>query len=74
MPNLPSGFYEIHLKFLIFDIYFYFDDSKLWKQYHSISLEMMEQICIVETDAPQEIPIKVCVTFYNIEIFYQGCG
>ena len=66
MPNLPADFYEIRLKFLIFDIFFYFYDSKLWKQYHSISLEMMKQICNVETDAPQEIPIKVCLTFYNI--------
>ena len=66
MPNLPADFYEIRLKFLIFDIFFYFYDSKLWKQYHSISLEMMRQICNVETDAPQEIPIKVCLTFYNI--------
>ena len=74
MPNLPAGFYEIHLKFLIFDIFFYFYDSELWKQYHSISLEMMRQICNVETDAPQEIPIKVCLTFYNIEICYRGCG
>ena len=23
---------------------------------------------------PQEIPIKVCVIFYNIELCYQGCG
>ena len=74
MPNLQAGFYEIRLKFLIFDLFFYFYDSKLWKQYHSISLEMMRQICNVETDAPQEIPIKVCLTFYNIEICYRGCG
>ena len=25
----------------------------------------MEQICDLETVKPQEIPIKVCVTFYN---------
>ena len=35
---------------------------------------MMEQICDLETVKPQEIPIKVCVTFDNIEIYYQGCG
>ena len=49
-------------------IYFYLDDSELQKQYHSVSQEMMEQICNLETVKPQEILIKVCVTFYYIEI------
>ena len=35
---------------------------------------MMEQICDLETVKPQEIPIKVCVIFYNIEICYRVCG
>ena len=35
---------------------------------------MMGQICDLETVEPQEIPIKVCVMFYNIEICYRGCG
>ena len=35
---------------------------------------MMGQICDLETAEPQEIPIKVCVIFYNIELCYQGCG
>ena len=34
----------------------------------------MEQICDLETVKLQEIPIKVCVIFYYIEICYQGCG
>ena len=34
----------------------------------------MEQICNLETVKPQEAPIKVCVTFYNIEICYRGYG
>ena len=35
---------------------------------------MIEQICDLETVKPQEIPIKVYVIFYNIEICYRGCG
>ena len=35
---------------------------------------MMGQICELETVEPQEIPIKVCVRFYNAETGYQGCG
>ena len=35
---------------------------------------MMEQICDLETGEPQEIPIKFCVMFYNIEIWYRGRG
>ena len=35
---------------------------------------MMEQIRDLQTVEPQEIPIKVCVTFYNIEICYRDCG
>ena len=34
---------------------------------------MIEQVCNLETVQPQEIPIKVCVAFYNTEI-YRGCG
>ena len=34
----------------------------------------MGWICNLETVAPHEIPIKVCVMFYNIEIYYRGCG
>ena len=66
--------YEKHLKFLTSHIYFHLDNSELWKQYQSVSQEMMEQICDLETVKPQEIPIKVCVIFYYIEICYRGCG
>ena len=34
----------------------------------------MEQVCDLETVQPQEIPIKVCVVFYNIESCYQDSG
>ena len=71
---LLACFYEKHLKFLTSHIYFHSDNSKLLKQYQSASQEMMEQICDLETVKPQEIPIKVCVIFYNIEICYRGCG
>ena len=71
---LLACFYEKHLTFLTFHIYFHLDNSELWKQYQSVSQEMMEQICDLETVKPQEIPIKVCVIFYNIEICYRGCG
>ena len=71
---LLACFYEKHLKFLTSHIYFHLDDSELWKQYQSVSQEMMEQICDLETVKPQEIPIKVCVIFYYIEICYRGCG
>ena len=63
-----------NLKFLTSHIYFHLDDSKLWKQYQSVSQEMMGQICDLETVEPQEIPIKVCVMFYNTEICYRGYG
>ena len=71
---LLACFYEKHLKSLTSHICFYLDDSELWKQYHSVSEEMMEQICDLETVKLQEIPIKVCVIFYYIEICYRGCG
>ena len=74
MKTIVASFYEKHLKFLTSHIYFHLDDSELWKQYHSVSQEIMEQICDLETVKPQEIPIKVCVIFYNIEICYRGCG
>ena len=67
-------FYEIHLKFLTSYIYFHLDNSGLWKQYQSVSQEMMGQICDLETVEWQEIPIKVCVMFYNAEICCRGCG
>ena len=41
---LLACFYEKHLKFLTSHIYFYVDNSELWKQYQSLSQEMMEQI------------------------------
>ena len=63
-----------HLKFLTSHIYFNLEDSDLWKQYQSLSQEMMGQICDLETVEPQEILIKVCVMFYNIEICYRDCG
>ena len=47
-------------------IYFHLDDLELWKQYQFLSQEMMGQICNLETVGVQEIPIKVCVMFYNI--------
>ena len=34
----------------------------------------MGQICNLETVEAQEISIKVCVMYYNIEICYWGCG
>ena len=71
---LLACFYEIHLKFLTSHIYFHLDDSELWKQYHSLSQEMMGQTYDLETVEPQDILIKVCVMFYNIEICYRGCG
>ena len=67
-------FYEIHLKFLTSHIYFHLEDSELWKPYQSVRQEMIGQICDLETVEPQEIPIKVCVMFYNTEICYRGCG
>ena len=44
------------------------------EQYQSLSHKMMEQICDLETAKPQEMPIKVCVIFYNIGRCYRGCG
>ena len=35
---------------------------------------MMGPICDLQTVKLQEIPVKVCVMFYNIEICYPGCG
>ena len=61
---LLASFYEKHLKFL--HIYFHLDNSELWKQYQSVSQEMMAQISDLETDKLQEIPTKVCVIFHNI--------
>ena len=46
-------------------IYFHLDDSAQWKQYQSVSQEMIKQISNLETVKRQEIPIKVCVIFYN---------
>ena len=63
-----------NLKFRTFHIYFYLDDSERWKQYQSVSQEMMGQICDLESFETQEIPIKVCVMFYNTEICYRDCG
>ena len=71
---LLACFYENHLKFLTCHIDFHLDSSVLWKQYQSVSQKMMEHICDLVTVKPQEILIKVCVIFYNIEICYQGCG
>ena len=34
----------------------------------------MGQICDLQTVKLQEMSVKVCVTFYNIEICYPGCG
>ena len=56
---LLACFYEKHLKFLTSYI---------------LSQEMMEQVCDLETVQPQDIPIKVCVVFCNIEICYWGSG
>ena len=33
----------------------------------------MEQICDLEAVKPQEIPVKVCVIFYDIEVCYRDC-
>ena len=71
-PYFLVCFYQIHLKFLTSHIYFYLGDSKLWKQYQSLSQEIMGQICELETVQPQKNPIKVCVMFNNIEICYRG--
>ena len=60
---LLAYFYEKHLKFLTSHIYFHLDDSELWKQYQSVSQEMMQQICDLETVKPQSL-----CNFYNIEI------
>ena len=50
-----TGLWYGLLKSLTSHIYFYLDDSELWKQYHSVSQEMMEQICNLEAVKPQEI-------------------
>ena len=55
---LLACFYEIDLKFLLSHIYFHLDDSELWKQYQSVSQEMMGQICDLETAVPREITMR----------------
>ena len=40
---LLACFYEKHLKFLTSHIYFYLDSFELWKQYQTVSQEMMEE-------------------------------
>ena len=55
----------MQLKFILSHIYFHLDDSEPWKQYQSVSEEMMRQLCDLETVEPHEIPIKVCAMFYN---------
>ena len=72
--NLLACFYEKHIKFLTSHIYFHLGNPELWKQYQSVFLEMMEHICDLETVKPQEMSIKVCVIYYNIEICYRSCG
>ena len=72
--GLLACFYKKPFKFLTCHIYLHLDNSALWKQYQFVSQEMMEQICDLETVKMQEIPIKVCVIVYNLEISYRGCG
>ena len=38
---LLACFYEVHLKSLLSHMYFHLDDSELWKQYQSVSEDMM---------------------------------
>ena len=64
---VPTCFYEKQLKF---HIYFHLDDSARWKQYQTASPVMMEQICDLKIVKLQEIPINVCVIFYNTGISY----
>ena len=71
---LLACFYKKHLKYLTYHLYFHLDDSELWKQYQSVSQEMTQQVCDLKTVQQQEIPIKTCVAFCNIEICYRGCG
>ena len=71
---LLACFYEKHPTFLTSHICFHLDNSELRKQYQSVSQQMMEQICDLETVKPEETPVKVCVIFYSIEICYRGCG
>ena len=71
---LAGLFLQKHHKYLTSDIYFHLDDSELRKQYQSVSQEMTQQVCDLETVQQQEIPIKTCVAFCNIEICYRGCG
>ena len=33
---------------------------------------MIGHICNLETVQPQEVPVKVGVTFYNVKIYYRG--
>ena len=67
-------FYEKHVKFLTSHIYFHLDDSELWKQNQSAIQEMLEQVWDLVTVHSQEIPIKVCVVFYNLKTCYRSCG
>ena len=50
---LLACFYEKHFKSPTSHIYFYLDDSELWKQYHSVSQGMMEQMRNLETLNPK---------------------
>ena len=68
--NLLACFYEIDCKFDISHICFHLDDCEVCKQYQSSSQEMMGQICNLETAEPQEIPIKVCLMFYDALLDY----
>ena len=42
---LACFLHEIHLKFPLSHIYFHLGNSELWKQYQSVSQEIMGQIC-----------------------------
>ena len=53
--HLLACFYEICRKFLTSHIYFHLDDSELWKQYQSVSQEMIGQICDLETVEQQKV-------------------
>lgn len=64
---LPAWFYQIHLKFPRSRIYFQLDEL-CSNANLSVSQEMLWQIYDLEPVELQEIPIKACITFYNIEI------
>ena len=59
MPTCWLAFHDIHLQFLTSHNYFHLDDSELWKQYQSLSQEMIGQIHVLETVEPQEMPLDV---------------